>query len=1021
MVVELQNKVNPWTSKSNSATLPTIFVCISLILSSLSLIAVTNMMIYKQDETTQNPEPPAEPNPEPNSELNYGWIMGIISNVSTSHERIKGATIRAKDYYAPTDVKGYYKIEVPAPETYNLTASARGYYNQTATDIFVDIQATVIVNFYLTLMPPPRSEQLTEKRDLAVASISSSSEAYLGQIVNVEVYLLNLGDYEENFDLAVTYNASFIETRPVFLASKDSKIETFRWNTASISPATYILTAKAILPADEVPANSIASTSIVIKSSVAWIEGYVTDRETSLPIFGSTVSADGYTATTDFFGYYSIEVPSPATYDVVASADGYYNESKVGILVDTLATVNLTFSSTPIPRPTENIHDIAITGLSAPAEAYVGDVITINVSAKNRGDYEETFNIKVTYGTTIIHREILTLNTEDSTVLSVNWNTSNIAPNDYALTAEVILDTDENPVNNQASIKIAINLEQPKGTFTWIGQHVNLTLAEWAYNLSFQNVVVRYDPDQNKSMTNLARYDIRFWRWAPYYLFENATTVKDVVDILQSEISASSSKRIYVDDVDTIYMLYGASALSNFLKAVNNVQHNNIILCFYMSNQTPYQGLYQFIRQYDWSNFHIDFYSPPNVNHSTLIPLLNSRTLGTYLWLWPYGGLGSIWKNVSLNDVVSRYNDAIDHKIQRFITWIGYEAETREVGMNEASLYNHAYWWNKVVRYNRNFLEGKSIPRDRGVILWFDDGLQNTYEVAKPILERYRYVGVISTITWMVRNYKSERYIWNDDQLRDKPILILPELLTMQNEGWEIVSHSQSHPNLDALQKYYAKWEIKGSKEWIESNLGPMKNPCFVYPYSGVYWESIVDEHYAYQRHGEEGQEPKMIWNPNDEYYGTHIPIVGIHLSKETIDYWLNETNQKGGIAIFVIHGIYENPEPESLENTPENLEYLLTKIEELELPILTLTQAIDLYQVESKTPRTLSIGASTISDGRIEEITFKSETVGFYGLHRLLNLCLNVILPVFGVLNHFPPLQSKPRKVAKATKGTAI
>ncbi len=153
-------------------------------------------------------------------------------------------------------------------------------------------------------------------------------------------------------------------------------------------------------------------------------------------------------------------------------------------------------------------------------------------------------------------------------------------------------------------------------------------------------------------MTNLARYDIRFWRWAPYYLFENATTVKDVVDILQSEISASSSKRIYVDDVDSIYMLYGASALSNFLNAVNNVQHNNIILCFYMSNQTPYQGLYQFIDQYDWSNFHIDIYSPPNVNHSTLIPLLNSRTLGTYLWLWPYGGLGSIWKNVSLNDVV---------------------------------------------------------------------------------------------------------------------------------------------------------------------------------------------------------------------------------------------------------------------------------------------------------------------------------------------------------------------------------
>jgi len=943
--------------------------------------------------------------------------MGILTNVST-RARIKGATVQAKDHSATTDAKGYYKIEVPAPGTYNLSASADSYYNQTVTDIFVDIQATVIVNFYLTVMPPPEPEPVAEKHDVAVFSISASTEAYQGQAVNIKVYLLNPGDYEETFDLAVTYDTSSIETRSVFLASKDSKIKTFSWNTTGISPATYTITAEAILATDEAPANNIVNTSIVIKPSVGWIEGYVTDHETSLPIVDATVSADGYAATTDLFGYYNIEVPSPFTYDVIASADGYYNESKPGIFVDILATVNLNFTSTPIPKPPVNIHDVAITSVSAPAEVFEGNVVAINVGVKNPGDYEENFDIKVTYGTTPIRRETLTLNSNDSTILSVNWNTSNIAPNDYALTAEAILETDEKPANNQATIKISINLEQPENTFTWIGQHVNLTLAEWAHNLSIQNVVVRYDPNQNRSTNNLARYGIKFWRWVPYRLFENATTVKEFVDILQSEISASPSKRIYVDDVDSIYMLYGASALSNFLNAVNKVQHNNIILCFYMSNQTPYHGLYHFINQYDWSNFDLDFYFPPNTNSSALIPIIESRTLGTYLWCWDYEGLGHTWQNIRINDIIARYNDAINHKIQRFAVWTGYEPETHEVGMDEASLYNYAYWWNKIAKYNRNFLEGKPIPRDRGVILWFDDGLLNTYEVAKPMLERYGYVGIVSAITWMVRNYENKRYIWDDDQLRDKPIMILPELLTMQNEGWEIVTHSQSHPHLDTLQKYYAEWEIRGSREWIENNLGPMKNPCFVYPYGEVHWNSIVDEHYTYQRLGEEGQDPKMIWNPHDEYYGTHIPTVGVHLSKEMIDHWLNETNQKGGIAVFVIHGIHENPEPESQENTPENLEHLLKKIKELELPVLTLTQAIELYQVESQS--TLSIGAFAVLDGQIKNITVKSKTVGFYSLQKLSNLFLNVILPVLGVLNQFPRLQNKPLKVAKATNGTA-
>ena len=1015
MVVELRSTIGHLISKTNSTTL-VLFVCIAIILSSFVLMAVTNViLVYRNDRATSNPGPPPEenPSPDPSSEPALGWIVGIVTETSTSRTRIKGATVKIDETYATSDARGYYRIEVPAPERYNLTASADGYYSQSVTDIFVNVQATVVVNFYLTLAPP-EFEPVTGKHDIAVSSISSPDEACQGQGIIIEVYLLNLGDYEEIFGLAVTYDEGSVGIRTVSLASKDTKIETFSWNTSELSPAPYTITAEATLATDEAQASNTANTSIVIRPSVGWIEGYVTDRATSLPIVGATVSIDTYIAATDLFGYYNIEVPSLGAYYVIVTADGYYNETMSGILVNILATVNVTFALMPIPKPPVKIHDVAITNLSAPPKVYVGNIVTINVGVKNLGDYEETFDIEVARCTTSIDTRTLTLTSKDSITLSFNWNTSNIVPDEYCLTAKAILETDENPTNNQTAIKISIDLEQPDATFTWIGQHVNLTLAEWAYNLSFQNVVVRYDPDQNRSMQNLARYDIRFWRWVPYYLLENAETEKDFADILQGEISASPSKRIYIDDVDALYMLYGASALSNLLKAIDNVQHNNIILCFYMSNQTPYQGLYQFIDQNDWSNFHIDIYSPPNVDFSSLIPLLNARTLGTYLWLWSYGGLGYTWKNVSLNDIICRYGDAINHEIQRFAVWTGYEPETHEVGMETASLYTHPYWWNKIEKYNRNFLEGKPIPRDKGVILWFDDGLLNTYETARPILRHYGYTGVVSAITWMVRNYESERYVWDDDQWRDKPIMILQELLTMQNQGWEIVSHSQSHPHLSNLQEYFAKWEIEGSKEWIDNHLGPMKNPCFVYPYGEVLWDSIVDKYYSYQRFGEKDQEPKMIWNPNDEYYCTHIPMVGTSLSKGMIDYWLNETDQKGGTAVFIIHGIHESPEPESLENTPENLQYLLKEIKRLDIPVLTLTQAIELFQM--KTTSSLSVEATTMLNHQIENVTVKSERVDFYDLRKLSYLFL-IIIPVLWALGQFPHLQSNPLRAAKVKK----
>lgn len=91
-----------------------------------------------------------------------GWIDGTIIDAETL-DAIEGATVEAararprSAYFAVTDASGYYKIEVPAPAAYNVTASADGYYSQTVYNISVDIQEHVTKNFTLQLPPPVAS------------------------------------------------------------------------------------------------------------------------------------------------------------------------------------------------------------------------------------------------------------------------------------------------------------------------------------------------------------------------------------------------------------------------------------------------------------------------------------------------------------------------------------------------------------------------------------------------------------------------------------------------------------------------------------------------------------------------------------------------------------------------------------------------------------------------------------------------------------------------------------------------
>jgi N-acetylneuraminic acid mutarotase/PKD repeat protein/RNA polymerase subunit RPABC4/transcription elongation factor Spt4 len=91
-------------------------------------------------------------------------------------------------------------------------------------------------------------------------------------------------------------------------------------------------------------------------------------------------------------------------------------------------------------------HDIAVTEVTYPPSCTVGDVISIEVTVENQGDFlSEDFDLTVTYNDTKIEtKPVLALAKGASQGMAFSWNTSLITPGTYAMKAVAETDFEEN-------------------------------------------------------------------------------------------------------------------------------------------------------------------------------------------------------------------------------------------------------------------------------------------------------------------------------------------------------------------------------------------------------------------------------------------------------------------------------------------------------------------------------------------------------------------------------------------------
>ncbi len=125
----------------------------------------------------------------------------------------------------------------------------------------------------------------------------------------------------------------------------------------------------------------------------------------------------------------------------------------------------------------------------------------------------------------------------------------------------------------------------------------------------------------------------------------------------------------------------------------------------------------------------------------------------------------------------------------------------------------------------------KKVP-EKAVVLTFDDGLEDFYTTALPLLQKYGFTASNAIITGMVGGHEH----MTKDQIE-----------AIIEAGIEITSHTISHPDLAASSEEFVREQVTDSKNFLKEEFG-VDVSGFVYP-AGKYNDTVVRvlEESAYQ------------------------------------------------------------------------------------------------------------------------------------------------------------------------------
>ncbi len=317
--------------------------------------------------------------------------------------------------------------------------------------------------------------------DVAIINIEAPTTAVAGgDYVPINVTVVNEGIYLEVVNLTVTIHNDTTEIRTesfLFnLASGLFRVNSFSWDTAGLTSGTYTINATATtFNPDEDPDDNTKTKQIEIITihDVAVINIEAQDEATVkeiVPINVTVANKGSFYENVNVTVSYDdtliditlIDMLSPGESEIVE-----FSWNTTGLMPGTY-TINATATIASDANITNNSnakrielkwsYDVAVRSIGvSPYTTVVGEPVTIDVYVENLGVYNATFEVGVTYDTSI-ETKTVTLAAGASTTISFTWNTTDVAPDSYTITAEAFLLTDEDLTNNLKSRSIVLNL-----------------------------------------------------------------------------------------------------------------------------------------------------------------------------------------------------------------------------------------------------------------------------------------------------------------------------------------------------------------------------------------------------------------------------------------------------------------------------------------------------------------------------------------------------------------------------------
>jgi len=128
----------------------------------------------------------------------------------------------------------------------------------------------------------------------------------------------------------------------------------------------------------------------------------------------------------------------------------------------------------------------------------------------------------------------------------------------------------------------------------------------------------------------------------------------------------------------------------------------------------------------------------------------------------------------------------------------------------------------------------ENVEQDKVVILTFDDGYKDFFDIAKPILNMLKFSATVFILAGLI----GDTGRWRRKELQSSVLLNWNEIYDTIDRGHEIGSHGLYHPDYRQLSGQELRKEIKESKEIIEEHImTPVTS--FAYPYN-LYNEQII-------------------------------------------------------------------------------------------------------------------------------------------------------------------------------------